>query len=201
MEWPKTLLTPDEARRRIEILPESLSPIAEAARAAATGGAWIDDNSGALLAGYRLNKGKYHTYDVIIYPPLLRYRLDLYEKIHRFYMSENLIEILLYANGFCIMGLNIYGVPDSMAQDPPLLDRSRRAPIDISTGRLWRSNYAPANEDHFLFASKNVGNDGQMGYFISSTGQVVGRGNGSPEVAEQTGPWANVTDWLASEIG
>jgi hypothetical protein len=139
--------------------------------------------------------------DAAIYPPLLRYRLDLYEKIHRFYMSENLIEILLYANGFCIMGLNIYGVPDSMAQDPPLLDRSRRAPIDISTGRLWRSNYAPANEDHFLFASKNVGNDGQMGYFISSTGQVVGRGNGSPEVAEQTGPWANVTDWLASEIG
>jgi len=201
MEWPKTPLTGDEAMSRIELLPEFLSPIAEAAKLIVRKGAWIDVNSGAFLAGYRLEMGIIHAHDVVIFPPLLRSQLYVYEKVNSVSLPEKFIEVLGYLNGCNMMDLQIYGAPVSMAQDPPMLDRSRRAPLDISSGRHWRTGYAQANDGDLLFASKNVGDEGQIGYFISPKGRIVGRGNGSPNVHPQSGPWDNVTDWLASEIG
>jgi hypothetical protein len=200
VEWSKTPLTADEAISRIERLPDFLSPIAEAARAIVLLAAWIDDSCGAILAGYRLDMGIIHAHDLIIFPPLSRSQLDTYEKVNDFSLPDKLVEFLVHINGCNILNLQVYGAAASMAQSPPMLDRSRRAPLDISSGRCWRARYSPANENDLLFASKNVGDNGQIGYFMSPTGQIVGRGNGSPMISAQSGPWANVTDWLASEI-
>jgi len=201
MEWSKTPITAEEVTKRIECLPDFLRPVKEAAGAIASNGAWIEGYSGAILAGYYLDMGLIDAHELVLFPPISREHLDDYEKINDFSLPDILIEFFAHLNGCNILDLKIYGAPASMAQNPPMIDRSRCAPLDISSGRYWRAGYALANEDALLFASKNVGDNGQIGYFITPAGLVIGRGNGSPEVDERSGPWSNVTDWLASEIG
>ncbi|MCW6536289.1 SMI1/KNR4 family protein [Sphingomonas lycopersici] len=201
MEWSKTPITAEEATKRIECLPEFLRPIKEAAGAIASKSAWIEDHSGAILAGHYLDMGLIDAHDLVLFPPISREILRIYEKVNDFSLPDILIEFLAHLNGCNIFDLRIYGAPASMARNPPTIDRSRCTPLDISSGRHWRVGYALASEDDLLFASKNVGDDGQIGYFITPAGLVIGRGNGSPEVDERSGPWSNVTDWLASEIG
>jgi hypothetical protein len=201
MEWSKTPLTPAEAISRIEHLPAFLGPVVDAFRAAVPKGAWLDNDSGTLLAGTRLDLGIIHTHEVFIFPPLSDSKLKNYQELHDFPLSNKIVEILRYLNGCQVRDLKIYGAPASMAEDPPLLNRSLLSPLDISSGRYWRSNYALADGKDQLFASKNVGDTGQIGYFIGPSGQVVGRGNGSHFVNDQSGPWPNIAEWLASEIG
>lgn len=201
MDWSKTPITAEEAAKWIECLPNFLKPLKETAMVIVSNGAWIDDNSGAILAGYYLDMGIIDAHDLVIFPPLSRSHLEVYEKVNDFSLPCMLMELLTHLNGCNILDLKIYGAPASMAQNPPRIDRSRRAPLDISSGRYWRAGYALTSEDDLLFASKNVGDNGQIGYFITPAGLIVGRGNGSSEVDERSGPWSNVTDWLASEIG
>lgn len=200
MDWQKTLLNRDDVADQITRIPKFLWPIARVAESIAKSAAWLEKDSGALLAGYRPDIGT-HAYDVVIYPPQPRSLLDIYQQVNRFSLPGPVVEMLTYVNGCTILGLSIYGVPTSMAQNPPLLNRSLRAPLDISSGRHWRIGYVNPHEDEVLFASKNVGDNGQVGYFVNAVGLVVGRGNGSAEVEKQSEPWDKITDWLASELG
>lgn len=194
----KSLMT-DEAHEWLAALPEFLKPIAVAARKIAAAGAWIDHSSGAFLAGYRPDLGT-HAYDVMIFPPLPPAALESYQQVNDFLLPRVLTDILAHLNGCYLRELKLYGAPPSMTRDPPLLDRNRRSPLDISTGRYWRYSYAPAPVQNVLFASRVVGDHGLIGYFISPAGQVIGRGNGSPTVEQQSGPWTNITEWLASML-
>lgn len=192
-------LMADEACNWLAALPASLDPIARAARKIAAAGAWIHDSSGAFLAGHRPDLGT-HSYDVIIFPPLPPAALESYQQVNDFALPEVLSGMLAQMNGCHLRALNIYGVPPSMTRDPPLLDRDGRSPLDISSGGYWRHSYAPAPAEYVLFASTPVGDDGLIGYFMNPAGQVIGRGNDSPTVEQQSGPWTNVTSWLVSML-
>jgi hypothetical protein len=200
MDWQKTPLNRDDVADQIARIPKFLGPIARVAGNIAETGAWLEKDSGAFLAGYRPDIGS-HAYDIVIYPPQTRSLLDTYQQINGFPLPETVIEMLSYVNGCTILGLSIYGAPTSMAKNPPMLNRSLRVPLDISSGRHWRIGYVNPHKNEVLFASKNVGDDGQIGYFVNPIGLVVGRGNDSSEVDKHSGSWDNITDWLASELG
>lgn len=199
MDRQASPLSWEDAANQIALLPEFLSPIAAVAGDIAKVEAWLDEESGALLAGYRPDIGT-HAYDIELFPPMKRALLGTYQQVNDFLMPGPIVELLTHLNGCNILDLSIYGAPTSMAQNPPLLDRSSRAPLDISSGRHWRFGYTQTHDNEVLFASRNVGENGQIGYFITPMGLVVGRGNESAEVEKQSGPWKNVTEWLASEL-
>lgn len=198
MSWEVSPVTPEKLVRRNSLFLGDMKPIADAVSAVAFSGAWEDDG-GVFLAGHRSDIGT-HVYDVVLFPPLLAVELEAYRRINRITFPESLSDILRSVNGCTLFKLNIFGVPRSMMENPARLDRSRRAPLDLATGRSWRSSYAKADPDDILFASRNVGWEGQIGYFMSATGRISGRGNGCREVLDETGPWERVGDWLTSEL-
>ncbi|MEO9599534.1 hypothetical protein [Parasphingorhabdus sp.] len=144
MDWQRTLLSWEDAANQIALLPDFLSPIAAMASNIAKTGVWLEEDSGALLAGYRPDIGT-HAYNITIFPPLKRALLATYQQVNDFPLPGPIVELLTHLNGCNILDLSIYGTPTSMAQNPPFLDRSRRAPLDISKGRHWRFEYSKSN--------------------------------------------------------
>ena len=200
MNWRKSRLSPNEIEARISRLPESLRPIRDAVLAASGSGVWVEGSAdGPLLAGHRPDVAP-QAYDIVLFEPLPLAALELYGEIHDFGFPDGLLELLRHVNGCTLYDIKLYGVPPSMAAHPPLLDRSRRTPLDIASGRYWRSSYGAGDAADVLIASRNVGDTGQVGYFMDTQGHISGRGNGSSEAPAECGPWANLTEWLSAEI-
>lgn len=200
MDWRKSRLSPEEIEARISLLPVGLRPIREAVLALAEVGVWVEGGAGGpLLAGPRPDVAP-QAYDIVLFEPLPAAGLELYQEMHDFGFPAGLLELLRHVNGCTLFDIKLYGVPPSMAANPPLLDRSRRAPLDIASGRHWRLGYGAADSADVLIASRNVGDTGQVGYFMAPQGHISGRGNGSPEAPAECGPWANLTEWLSAEI-
>lgn len=200
MDWQKLPLTQEQIEERLSLLPPSLRPIREAVLAFADSGIWVEGGTGGpLLAGPRPDIAP-QSYDVVLFEPLPDEMLENYQELHDFAFSESLLELLRHVNGCVLFEMNLYGVPPTMAVTPPLLDRSRRSPLDIASGRYWRASYTQPDLAETLIASRNVGDTGQVGYFMNPQGGISGRGNGSPEAPAKCGPWSNVTEWLSAEI-
>lgn len=200
MDWQKLPLTPDQIEARLVTLPPSLRPIKDAVLALAGSGVWVEGGTGGpLLAGPRPDIAS-QAYDVVLFDPLPVETLEIYQELHDFRFSESLLELLRHVNGCVLFELKVYGVTPTMAVHPPLLDRSRRVPLDIASGRYWRAGYGRSDLADILIASRNVGDSGQVGYFMNPRGGISGRGNGSPDAPAVCGPWANLTEWLSAEI-
>lgn len=200
MDWERSQLSAESLEERLNALPELFGPLKKAMLAAGASGAWIEGKgNGPLLAGPRPDLGT-HAYDIVLFSPLPADALTAYQALHGFELSDAILQLLRHLNGCVLFGLKLYGVPPSMARNPPLLDRSGRAPLDIASGRFWRVGYAEAAPEDTLFASRNVGDSGQVGYFMSPEGRISGRGNRSPEAPVRCGPWTNLADWLIEEL-
>jgi len=200
MGWQTSPLSTEQIEDRVARLPETLRPVRDAVLAVASSGAWIEGGTGGpVLAGSRPDVGS-EVYDIVIFPPLSAEHLETYQRLHDFTLPEAVLRFLRHVNGAVLFEIKLYGVPPSMAVDPPQLDRSRRAPLDIASGRYWRHAYAGADPADVLIGSRNVGGAGQIGYFTDPQGRISGRGNGSTEAPMACGPWANLTEWLAAEM-
>lgn len=200
MNWRKSRLGPEQIKGRISRLPASLQPIKDAVLALASSGVWAEGGAeGPLLAGHRPDVAP-EAYDIVLFEPLTTEALDTYQELHDFRLPERVLDLLHHVNGCMLFEITLYGVPPSMAVDPPMLDRSRRSPLDIASGRHWRVRYGASDLADVLIGSRNVGDTGQVGYFMDQQGHIVGRGNGSPEAPAMCGPWANLTEWLSAEI-
>ncbi|MCY1647568.1 hypothetical protein OVA11_11025 [Caulobacter sp. SL161] len=196
----RTPLDQERFAARVDSLSEALKPIKEAVTTVGASGAWVEGGEdGPLLCGHRPDIGT-QAYDVVLFPPLPSTALLKYQALHGFELSVHLLNLFSQLNGCSLFGLKIYGVPRSMADNPPLLDRLNRSPLDIASGRHWRLGYAEAEIEDVLFASRNVGGSGQIGYFMSPHGAISGRGNESSEAPERCGPWADLTEWLSMEL-
>lgn len=195
----KSRLSLVDVEARISLMPASLQPIKASVLALANFGAWIEEGANdSLLAGHRPDIGS-EAYDIVLFEPLPAGTLEEYQQLHDFTFPEGYFELLRYVNGGNLFEVKLYGVPFSMAMNPPMLDRSQRSPLDIASGRLWRLRYRESDPTDVLIGSRNVGN-GQVGYFISEEGHISGRGDGNPDAPNQCGPWANLTEWLSAEL-
>lgn len=190
----------DGARFRAwaESWPVLLSALRTSAELLSGSGIWLEESSGFVLIGHRPDIAP-KAYNVVMFPGVLSDRLLTYERLHQFSVPPLIAEMLLAVNGCSFFGLTLYGLPVSMTADPPFLDRSLRAPLDLGSGQR-RASYESAPEAGTLFASRNVGDDGQIGYFLLPAGMVVGSGNGQVGAPGKSGTWASLSGWAAAEF-
>lgn len=196
MGWTKRPLAVEDVEVRLSRLPSCLTAVVDAAKAIAQSGAW-EDEGGALLAGHQPDQGS-EAYDLVLHPGLPPSAVEAYQDLHEIPLPQALAELLSHLNGAELFRLSIYGAPLSMIEDPPLLTRSSRAPLNLGSGAHWRYEYEEADPQAVLFASCNVSYTGQVGYFMFPDGQVIGRGKGGAPA--RSGPWADVSAWLTAVL-
>ena len=151
-----------------------------------------DVDTGSLLAAPNLEIGS-SAFEAVLFPPLENRQIDHFQKHWNRILPMPLRYFFRHANGGFFGDLSIYGIPVA-------LDRDKRSPLDIGMGEVWRFSYASCDEEMVLFASRNVSDAGQIGYFLSQDGSVVGRGNGEPEAPAQAGQWESFGIWLAHQL-
>jgi len=105
-------------------------------------------------------------------------------------------------NGAHLFNIALFGVPPSMAQNPPLLDRSALQPLDVCTANEnWRLEYRVARPN-FYFASGSHSSTENVGYFLTPNNRVEAYLVGEKKIGEWTGMDAFLTDELErSELG
>jgi hypothetical protein len=193
MFGPTAPISAAELAQRTSSIPEHLSSISQAVTELGSTGA-LQDRSGAILIGPWSRDG-ISSFDVMLYPGISVDDLLSYERIHQFSVAPGLAELLLSLNGCTFFELVVYGLPPSMAREPPLLDRSDRGPLDIASGRDWSRAYLATPADSTLFASKNVSETGQIGFFLTPDGGVIASGNGEELAPAHGGSWPTLTEW------
>lgn len=192
---PTLALTSQEISARFSDGPDFLEPLRDALVRFASPGGVRELKGDAILIGPRPDIGAL-AYDVVLYPAISPESLAAYERLTDFAIPPTLVSMLSVLNGCYFFGLNVYGVPLSMTQDPPLHDRSSRAPLELGAGRWWRVNYSGYPEDATLFASRNVSDEGgQVGFFLTPLGGVVGVGNGRAGAQKDYGSWPSFSTW------
>jgi hypothetical protein len=113
-----------------------------------------------------------HFYGFEIWPGLGDAALQRYERMFALSIPEPYRAILMRINGATLGALFLYGVPVSMLADPPLLDRTRRQPLDLSTANaLWRREF-PSHAHLFHFGSVLWSETENAGVFLSDNGGV-----------------------------
>jgi len=162
--------------------------LADCIERAAEDGVWKDNEAGALLARPNPNAGPY-AFRIILFPSAGGVKEDQLVGYLSRPIPSSFRKFLSCSNGGHFGDLSIYGVI-------PNLTRSARAPLDIGMGEIWRSSYAPCDKDLVLFASRDVSPSGQIGYFVSDAGEVLGRGNEQLDAPSDAGIWESLDDWF-----
>jgi hypothetical protein len=104
--------------------------------------------------------------------------------------------VLLRLNGATVFRMNLFGLPPTMCQDPPLLDRSARQPLDLGAANsFWRKRYAPRSSQ-FHFGSSQYSHDENMGYFLNEDGTIDALIRGGRRLWS----WASLEPFLAAEL-
>lgn len=193
---PKTML-----EQRFSSFPSSFSSLTEGAWRHFEEGAWIETSSQALLFGHDPDKAP-HSFKICFYPPLSSEIVQRYEEIHKIFIPEQLAEFYRHTNGVQFYELSIYGIPPSMIEDRPTLNRGLRNALDISAAALrWVHGYGVVYPQYYHFASRNYGWDTQIGYFLLPDGSVCGRVK-SPRPSEcvDAGTWPSFDAWLVEAL-
>lgn len=161
----------------------------------------VDPKSGALRLSYRPKIGT-EAYACVLYPGVSADHLDKYEAIHRQRLPKYLPipalyrKILTRINGCFLFGTSLFGIPLSMAKDPPLLDRSVQQPHDVCTANEdWRKEYA-VDQSNFFFASGAYSSTENVGYFLTPEDEVeayLAKG-------KMVGVWSTFDSFLGAEI-
>ena len=152
-----------------------------------------DPDRFALHARPRLGP---NAFAVSLYPPLGEEVISRYERIHGFQIPTKYRAILVRVNGFDIFKIWLGGVFPSMAEDPPLLDRSRCGPGDLSlANRSWIKEYS-LKEPLFHFGGRRYSSAENLGYFLDPEQHVVAyRKNG-----ELIQSWNSFSAFLDEEL-
>ena len=130
-----------------------------------------------------------------LFQPLAPNVLSRYEEIHSIHIPMQYRRVLEKINGASIFEFELFGIPPSMAQDPPLLDRSQPQPLDLATAnQYWKFEFsAPQSGFHFGGAPRSL--EENIGYFLGSNSIDAYRKSG-----ELVGSWSNMKAFLSDEI-
>jgi hypothetical protein len=135
-------------------------------------------------------------YALRLYVPLSESTISRYEQLHRFSIPPYYRQILRQLNGAHVFQMGLFGIPPSMANDPPLLNRSGSAPYDLATAnRYWKNEYQ-VPLDWFHFGGGPFSHEERVGYFFDSEGSIVS----SRKSGEPAGQWATFHTFLADEL-
>ena len=135
-------------------------------------------------------------YAVRLYTPLSVGATARYQTLHDFTPLPGYLRILKRLKGANIFELSLFGLPKTMANDPPLLDRRVDQPMDLAcANKSWKSEYR-VPDDWFYFGFGPLTHDENAGYFIETGGAVVSaKRNG-----DFLNTWASFHAFLADEL-
>jgi hypothetical protein len=161
----------------------------------------VEPRTGSLRLSHRPEIGT-EAYACVLYPGLGFDVIDRYEGVHRARLSSYLDippfyrDFLTRLNGAYLFDIALFGVPPSMAQNPPLLDRSALQPLDVCTANdTWRLEYRVARSN-FYFASGSHSSTESVGYFLTPDNRVEAYLVGEKKIGE----WAGMDVFLTEEV-
>lgn len=160
----------------------------------------VDSRTGAALISRRPKIGT-EAYACQLFLGITEDVLARYEEIHgsrghRFEIPAAYRTVLRRLNGASVFELNLYGLPPSMCQNPPLLDRATRQPLDLATANVqWAKKYA-ASPEYFHFGSGPHSAEEYLGYFLHTDGSVVAL----LRDGQQVSTWLSIQEFLTAEL-
>jgi hypothetical protein len=137
-----------------------------------------------------------HSYALTLYAPLSDATIARYQRIHGINFSAHYLRILEKLNGAHAFQLSLFGVPPSMADDPPRLNRLTSQPFDVATANQdWKLEYSVPRE-WFHFGGGPHSFEENIGYFLDSYGTIYAcRKNG-----ERLRSWTLFSEFLREEL-
>lgn len=150
---------------------------------------------GNLQLVRRLGLGS-EAYAVTLFKGVEDSTIDRYEKIHSIEIPKTYRDVLHVLNGASVFGLNLYGIPSSMAKDPPLLDRSAVQPLDIATANArWRFGFS-SDESLFQIGGAPWTPEENVAYFLTGDSGVASIRKHNVENTS----WVGLRTFLSDEI-
>ena len=163
--------------------------------------ATIDPKTGVALVNHR-PKVAPEAYALVIYPGITEAEVARYEKLHEESAGRTLLipavyrAVLARLNGAFLFQAALFGIPRSMLQDPPLLDRSTLQPLDIgSANAMWRLKYK-VDPALLYFGDGPHSNTENLGYFLADNGAVETYKRGGKRLES----WPSLGTFISAEI-
>lgn len=182
-------------------LDRELVPIRLVAERLAGADSVIDPATGAVLISHRPRIGT-EAYACVIFPGVEPEVVTRYEEIQRSIGSDGFEiptayrNVLSRLNGAWMFQLSVFGLPPSMCQYPPLLDRTAHQPLDLGTANSdWRRKYA-ADPEQFHFGSSQFSAEENIAYFLNANGSVTAMLRGGHKVWD----WPSIEGFLNAEL-
>ena len=182
-------------------LHKALTPIRLVAERLVDAESLFDPRTGVALLSRR-PKIAPEAYACVLFSGVGPKAITRYEKLQRS-IGNQLFEIpaiyrsvLLRLNGASLFDLSLCGLPPSMCQDPPLLDRSARQPLDLGTAnQYWRTQYSK-DKSLFHFGGAPHTFEENVAYFLQPNGRVVALLPREKHVAD----WPSIEEFLRAEL-
>lgn len=132
-----------------------------------------------------------------LFPTISDDKINKYQNNQEITIPESYKNILKQFNGAFIFNISLYGIPQSMLSNPPILDRSTLQCHDISTAnKNWTREYTNIPDDLFHFGGRDFSFDEVIGYFIDKNNEIlILRKNG-----EQIKKYSDIYSFLNEEI-
>ena len=186
---------------RLQAVAGELEPIRQTAERLVDQTAKVETSVETILISHRPAIGT-EAYAVVLYPGVSEDFIAGYEQIHsqrmpaKFTIPGAYRTFLNVLNGAELYQMFLYGLPVSMAKNPPLLNRSVRQPLDLATANIdWKNPYRPS-ESQFHFGSGPYSDNENIAYFLNPDRSIEARRAGG----EVFGKWVTLGDFLAQEI-
>lgn len=185
----------DRIREHLDSLPADLAPLVKSARrhqrrcsAVAT--------DGTLLIAHQPWVAP-EAYALRLHPGAKKPWFAKYAKLHDIRIPTGLRPLLTAVNGCSAFGMSIYGMPPSMLNDPPLLDRSSIQCMDIATANTdWKHEFEGVESGAFHFGGRDYSDDEVTGYFLTGKSTVS---SVLPD-GKVVGTWNDIPSFLTDEL-
>jgi hypothetical protein len=182
-------------------LEGTLLPVRQTAERILDDDSCVDPPSGSLLISRRTSIAP-EAYAFVLFPGIDAELIARYETVHgkkgtyEFSVPSEYKQILKRLNGANLFKIDLFGIPRTMANDPPLLDRSRRQPLGLATAnQSWSAKYK-SRADQFHIGSGPYSPSENLGYFLSPDRTVEARRVGG----ECFATWQSIASFLSSEL-
>jgi hypothetical protein len=148
-----------------------------------------------LMIGHQPWKGP-EAYSFRIFLPAKKSWLSQYPRNEGFKVPTVYKEILSVTNGVHAFGLSLYGIPPSMMQKTPGLNRSKVQCLDVGSANLdWKIGF-PGQEEGFHFGGRHYSYTQNSGYFMDRNGKIVA----VLKTGEVVGAWSDFQGFLRDEL-
>jgi hypothetical protein len=188
-------------KKPMDIISAEFAPIHNLAERYKDERSCIDPASSAVLISPRPRIGV-AAYAIVLYPGIDSDQIARYEQIHHkvgkfdFVIPDTYRTMLKSLNGANLFEMALFGVPGSMTNDPPLLNRSIRQPFDLAgANQNWAAAFKP-QRGQFHFGAGPYSCEENLGYFLSDDGSVDARRKGG----EVFRIWTSLAKFLDSEV-